>query len=108
MNYTARQAFCKSNEVLTNFEAVYTHISFLCMENVKRFSEFHSNMCTFSIPTYILGFALYKVTDVKKRLKKYLRSLEYVVQNSHTSDNTIVISWGHIGKSLKTPLFNKK
>ncbi len=105
MNYTARQAFCKSNEVLTNFEAVYTHITFLCIENIKRYSEFHTNECSFSIPAYILGFALYEVKDVKKRLKKHLRSLEYKVQSSHTDKNTIIISWAHIGQSLRNGLF---
>lgn len=100
MNYTARQAFHTSNQILNNFESVYTHIAFMCMENIQRYSEFHFNCCTFSIPRYVMGFATFDAEKVKDRLRKHLKSLEYRVKTSKTDKNTICISWGHIFKSV--------
>ena len=100
MNYTARQAFYNSNQVLNNFEAVYVHISFMCMESIRRYSEFHYNNCTYTIPMYIMGFAIYDFQQIKRRLKKHLRDLEYKVKTSKVSPNIICISWSHIAKTI--------
>lgn len=100
MNYTARQAFCKSNEVLNNFDAVCTHVIFLCMENIKRYSEFHYNECSFVIPQYILGFAIFNPHRVKRKIKQHLRSLEYKVITSQSDNFILHISWEHIGNSV--------
>lgn len=99
MNYTARQAYFQSSQITTNFDAVFTHITFMCMETIKRFSEFHFDKCTFAIPSYVMGFAIYDWRVVKKRLKKHLRSLEYKVKTSTEDEQIIVISWKHISKS---------
>ncbi len=107
MNYTARQAFHTSSEIVTNFEAVRVHIFYLCMESIKRYSEFHFNECTFQIPQYLLGYALFDARAVRKALTKHLRSLEYKVRKSPIDGNTILISWGHIGKSIGTAGFYK-
>ena len=98
MNYTARQAYNVSAQVVTNFEAVYSHICFQCMESIQRFSEFHFTNCTFSIPAYVVGYAVYDFHKVRKRLKRHLRSLEYKVRK--TNDHTLLISWSHMSKSL--------
>ena len=100
MNYTARQAFVVSNQVLNNFEAVYTHITYLCMENIQRFAEFHFNFCTFKIPRYVMGFATYDPLRVKKRLKKHLRDLEYKCKTSKEDNLIIIISWKHLAKKI--------
>lgn len=100
MNYTARQAFHSSSQVLNNFEAVYVHICFMCMESIRRYSEFHFNHCTFTIPPHILGFAIYDPKLIKKRLKRHLRDLEYKVNTSKTDSNIIIISWAHIAKTI--------
>ena len=100
MNYTARQAYNVSTQVVTNFEAVYSHICFQCMESIQRFSEFHFTHCTFSIPLYVVGYAVYDSNLVRKRLKKHLRSLEYKVKRCKDESNTIIISWSHVSKSI--------
>ena len=100
MNYTARQAFYTSNQVLNNFEAVYTHVAFMCMETIQRFSEFHYNRCCFPVPEYIIGFAVYDREKLKKRLLKHLRSLEYKVRESEARPFRLKISWKHIAKSV--------
>ena len=100
MNYTARQAFNMSTQVVTNFEAVYSHICFQCMENIQRFAEFHFTHCTFTIPRYVVGYAVYDIDNIRKRLKKHLRSLEYKVKKCKTDPATLVISWSHISKNL--------
>ena len=101
MNYTARQAFSVSTQVLTNFEAVYSHICFQCMESLQRFSEFHFTQCAFTIPTYVVGYAVFDIRKVKHRLKRHLRSLEYRVKTSKADKSTIIISWDHISHILK-------
>lgn len=98
MNYTARQAYNMSTQVITNFEAVYAHICFQCMESIQRFAEFHFTHCTFEIPKYIIGFAIYDCNQIRKRLKKHLRSLEYKVRKD--GPNTIIISWSHVSQKL--------
>ena len=100
MNYTARQAFVVSNQVLNNFEAVYTHITFMCMETIKRFAEFHFHQCRFTIPAYVMGFAPHDISKVRKRLKKHLRDLEYKCKTSSTDHAVIRISWKHLGKKI--------
>ena len=100
MNYTARQAYNVSTQVLTNFEAVYSHITFQCMESVQRFAEFHFTHCSFVIPRYVVGYAVYDSNIVRKRLKKHLRSLEYKVKTCKADKHTIIISWSHISKNL--------
>ena len=100
MNYTARQAFVVSNQILNNFEAVYTHITYMCMETIQRFAEFHFNQCHFTIPKYIMGFAVFDYNKVRKRLKGHLRDLEYKCKTSKSNDHTIKISWKHLGKKL--------
>ena len=100
MNYTARQAFNVSTQVVTNFEAVYSHICFQCMENIQRFAEFHFTYCKFCIPMYVVGFAVYDSNIIRKRLKKHLRSLEYKVKTCKSDKNIIIISWSHISKNL--------
>ena len=100
MNFTARQAFYTSNQVLNNFEAVYTHVAFLCMETVQRFSEFHYNKCMFAVPEFVIGFAVYDRDKLLKRLKKHLISLEYRVKTSATDPYRLKISWKHISKSV--------
>ena len=100
MNYTARQAFVVSNQVLNNFEAVYTHITYMCMETIQRFAEFHFNHCSFTIPRYIMGFASFDNNSVRKRLKKHLRDLEYKCKTSKSDKKTILISWKHLGKKI--------
>ena len=99
MNYTARQAFNVSTQVVTNFEAVYSHICFQCMESIQRFAEFHFTHCTFIIPKYAVGYAVYDSNLIRKRLKKHLRSLEYKVKKTKDDSNTIIISWSHISKN---------
>ena len=109
MNYTARQAFHNSSQVLNNFEAVYVHISFMCMESIRRYSEFHFNHCTFTIPPHILGFALCDPKSVKRRLKRHLRDLEYKVVTAKNDPNVIIISWAHIASTIGTDgLFKNK
>ena len=102
MNFTARQAYHQSSQVTNNFDSVFTHITFMCMETIKRFSEFHFDKCSFEIPSYIMGFAIYDWNKVKTRLKKHLRSLEYKVKTSSDNEQTIMISWKHISKSIHT------
>ncbi len=102
MNYTARQAYHQSSQVLNNLDAVFTHVTFMCMESIRRFSEFSFDKCAFEIPAYIMGFAIYDWKIVKKRLKKHLRSLEYKVRTASFDEKTIVISWKHISKSIHT------
>ncbi len=98
MNYTARQAYNMSTQTVTNFEAVYSHICFQCIESIQRFSEFHFSHCTFEIPTYIIGYAVYDSNIVRRRLKKHLRSLEYKVKTCKLNPRIIYISWSHISK----------
>ena len=100
MNYTARQAYSISTQVLTNFEAVYSQICFQCMQSVQRFSEFHFTHCTFAIPRHIVGYAVFDTKMIRRRLKKHLRSLEYKVKTSKEDKLTIYISWSHINKTL--------
>lgn len=100
MNYTARQAYNVSTQVVTNFEAVYAHICFQCMESIQRFSEFHFTHCTFGIPKYVVGYAVYDSNTIRKRLKRHLRSLEYKVKKSKDDPDTIIISWSHISKNI--------
>ena len=100
MNYTARQAYNMSTQVVTNFEAVYSYICFQCIEVIQRYAEFHFTHCTFCIPRYVVGFAVYDSTIVRKRLKRHLRSLEYKVKTCKNEQNTIIISWSHISKLL--------
>lgn len=100
MNYTARQAYNVSTQVVTNVEAVYSHICFQCMESIQRFSEFHFSHCKFCIPMYIVGYAVYDSNVIRKRLKRHLRSLEYKVKRSKEESNTIIISWSHISRNL--------
>ena len=99
MNYTARQAFHTSNQVINNFEAVYTHVTFGCMETIQRYSEFHFNECTFTVPTYVMGFAIFDPSKLKSRLKKHLRTLEYKVKTSKKDPYILVISWKHVAKT---------
>ncbi len=98
MNYTARQAYSTSTQVVTSFEAVYSHICFQCMESIQRFAEFHFTHCIFCIPKHVVGYAVYDTDIVRKRLKKHLRSLEYRVKKSKDDPNTILISWAHLSK----------
>ncbi len=102
MNYTARQAYHQSSQITNNFDAVFTHITFMCMETIRRFSEFHCDKCVFEIPTYIMGFAIYDWRVVKYRLKKHLHSLEYKVKTSDNDEHVLVIWWKHISKSMHT------
>ena len=102
MNYTARQAFHTSNQVVTNFDAVFVHIAYQCMEVIKRYSEFHFNECNYKIPEYIIGYAIYDAHAIKRKLKKQLRQLEYKVFTSKDDRNTICISWQHISKTLRS------
>ena len=100
MNYTARQAYNISTQVVTNFEAVYSQLCFQCMESIQRFAEFHFTHCTFCIPRYVVGYAMYDANVIRKRLKRHLRSLEYKVKTCREKENTIIISWSHISKHL--------
>ena len=100
MNYTARQAYNVSTQVLTNQEAVYSLICYQAMESIQRFAEFHFTHCTFHVPRYVVGYAVYDHNNIRKRLKKHLRSLEYRVKNSKEDRNTIIISWSHISKHM--------
>ena len=100
MNYTARQAYNISSQVVTNFEAVYAHVCFSCMEAIQRYSEFHFSHCAYTIPQYIVGFAVFDPLKVKHRLKKHLRSLEYKVKTQKEDRNTLIISWSHISKQI--------
>jgi len=100
MNFTARQAYNVSTQVVTNFEAVYAQICFQTMESIQRFSEFHYTHCSFAIPRYIVGYAVYDVDLVRKRLKRHLRSLEYKVKTCQKERNHILISWSHHSKNV--------
>ncbi len=102
MNYTARQAYNVSSQIITNSEAVYSHICYTCMESIKRYSEFHFSHCPFTIPTYLVGFAVFDPIKVKHRLKKHLRSLEYKVKTDNESKNklSIIVSWSHISNTV--------
>lgn len=95
--FSATQAYNQSNEIINNFEAVYLHIAEQCMQHIRRHCEFHFNRCTFQIPSYVMGYALFDTKKVRRRLRKHLRSLEYKVKNGK---NSIVISWEHIGNKL--------
>jgi len=102
MDYSARDAFIVSNQVLNNFEAAYTHIAFLCMECIKQFSEFHYNSCAFSIPPFMIGFALYNVAAVNHRLRKHLRRLGYRVWSAPGGTrHRLHISWGHVFRQYR-------
>ena len=105
MNYTARQAFHTSSEIVTNFEAVRVHIIYLCMETIKRYSEFHFHECTFQIPQYLIGYALFDPRAIRRSLKSHLKGLEYKVKKSYKDEYNILISWGHIGKTIGTTGF---
>ena len=102
MNFAARQAFCKSNQVLNNFEAAYTHVAFMCMEAIQRFSEFHYSKCTFTVPHFVIGFAVYDRAKLTRRLIKHLESLEYKVKER---EGQLKISWKHISKSVQYDTF---
>ena len=102
MNYTARQAFHVANKKINNFDAIYAYVSNLVMEHIKRYSEFHFTCCNFTIPKYIIGFAVFDWILLKRKLKKNLRTLEYKVETSKLDPGIICISWQHIANTVKS------
>lgn len=95
MIYTARQAFHASRESSNALEAVFIHITRACMDAIRQYSQFHFTQCTYTIPSYVMGFSLYDIPTIREKIVRHLKTLEYNVHVSQKRPATLIVSWGH-------------